>query len=48
MDPIVESLFYLLTPTALMWVFIGVGIGVVAGAIPGLGGGMIMAILLTP
>ncbi len=46
MDPIIESLFYLLTPNALIWVFIGVGIGVVAGAIPGLGGGMIMAILL--
>lgn len=46
MDPLVASILYMLTPNALLWVFLGVGIGVVAGAIPGLGGGMVMAILL--
>lgn len=45
-DLIFASFAYLLTPQALMWCFLGTLLGVIFGAIPGLGGGMLMALLL--
>ena len=35
---------YALSPYPLMWIFIGVASGIFVGAIPGLGGGMLMAL----
>lgn len=35
---------YLLTPEPMMWLMIGVASGIFVGAIPGLGGGMLMAL----
>jgi len=40
------ALFALLQPAALLLVFAGVAIGIVAGAIPGISGGMTLALLL--
>ena len=46
MAPLAESLLYMMTPIAILWLLIGVTIGVIAGAIPGLGGGIMMALVL--
>jgi putative tricarboxylic transport membrane protein len=41
---LIHAFQYLLTPTPLMWLLIGVASGIFIGAIPGLGGGMLMAL----
>jgi putative tricarboxylic transport membrane protein len=43
---LLSSFQYLLTPTGLGWCMLGTFIGIVVGAIPGLGGGMAMALIL--
>lgn len=42
----IASFLNVLSPMALLYVFIGVSVGIVAGAIPGLTGGMIIALML--
>lgn len=46
LSSLTDALTYATTPEALLWVLIGAMLGVVFGAIPGLGGGMLMALLL--
>ncbi len=41
-----EAFQYLVLPSSLGWCFLGVILGVTVGAIPGLGGGLLMALLL--
>ncbi|MCZ6673570.1 MAG: tripartite tricarboxylate transporter permease [Verrucomicrobia bacterium] len=41
---LLQAFQYLLTPTPMMWLMIGVASGIFVGAIPGLGGGMLMAL----
>ena len=43
MEPL-QALQYLLSPTPLIWLTVGVASGIFVGAIPGLGGGMLMAL----
>ncbi len=44
--PVLDSILLLLEPSNLMWCVFGVALGVLVGAIPGLGGGMLMALML--
>ena len=46
MDMIVAGLLDSLSPTSLMFVFVGVGIGVLIGAIPGINGPMAIALFI--
>lgn len=41
---LLQAFQYLFTPTPMMWLIIGVASGIFVGAIPGLGGGMLMAL----
>lgn len=41
---LLQAFQYLLSPTPMMWLMIGVASGIFVGAIPGLGGGMLMAL----
>ncbi|MGK0240321.1 MAG: putative tricarboxylic transport membrane protein [Candidatus Pelagisphaera sp.] len=41
---ILNAFQYALSPYPMMWIFIGVASGIFVGAIPGLGGGMLMAL----
>ncbi|OUW19812.1 MAG: hypothetical protein CBD18_00180 [Opitutales bacterium TMED158] len=41
---IFDAFQYALSPYPLLWIFIGVASGIFVGAIPGLGGGMLMAL----
>lgn len=43
---LLESFIFMLTPESLGWCLLGVILGVIFGAIPGLGGGMLMALML--
>nr|WP_306265560.1 tripartite tricarboxylate transporter permease [Pararhizobium sp. IMCC3301] len=42
----IQGLIDALTPMALFWTFVGTSTGILVGAIPGLGGGMLMALVL--
>jgi putative tricarboxylic transport membrane protein len=46
MDHVITSLLYLLTPAGMGWCVLGTTLGLIVGAIPGLGGGMMMALIL--
>lgn len=46
LDAFLTSMTYVLTPVALGWSLLGVFLGVAFGAVPGLGGGMLMALML--
>ncbi|MGV0875887.1 tripartite tricarboxylate transporter permease [Martelella sp. FLE1502] len=46
MHYMVDSFLYMMSPAALGWSLLGVAMGVIFGAIPGLGGGMLMALML--
>jgi putative tricarboxylic transport membrane protein len=46
MSQIIEVFAQLLQPSALMWSLLGVTGGIVVGAVPGLGGGLLMALIL--
>ncbi|MDA4848712.1 tripartite tricarboxylate transporter permease [Hoeflea poritis] len=46
MSQFAETTLQLIQPAALMWSLIGVALGLVVGAIPGLGGGLLMAMIL--
>lgn len=46
LDAFLSSVAYILTPAALGWSLLGVFLGVAFGAVPGLGGGMLMALML--
>ena len=39
-----EALQHVLSPYPFLWIFVGVASGIFVGAIPGLGGGMLMAL----
>lgn len=41
---LLQALQYLMTPEPMMWLLIGVASGIFVGAIPGLGGGMLMVL----
>src|SRR5210317_2018001 len=41
---LIQALQYLMTPEPMMWLLIGVASGIFVGAIPGLGGGMLMVL----
>ncbi|WDR03551.1 tripartite tricarboxylate transporter permease [Devosia algicola] len=46
LTPFLDSLSYLSQPSSIGWVLLGTFLGMIFGAIPGLGGGMLMALML--
>ena len=45
-QPLIDSFLFMVSPASLGWTFLGVLLGLVFGAMPGLGGGMLMALML--
>jgi len=41
---LLQAFYYVITPYPFLWLFVGVASGIFVGAVPGLGGGMLMAL----
>lgn len=46
MEALANALFYIFTPEAFLWLLLGVSSGIFVGAVPGLGGGMLITLVL--
>lgn len=46
MEALASALLYILTPEAFLWLLLGVSSGIFVGAVPGLGGGMLITLVL--
>ncbi len=46
MGGLVDAIFYVLTPVPFLWLLLGVSSGIFVGAVPGLGGGMLITLVM--